>query len=118
MTRRNCEKCYYYEVYFIQYALHMDLLTALYSSIINEDDRVNDMEWLIKGYFIEISNSGIQSLSKYRCMKCKYRDRVVKTEDIHRSMQKTLTCNSILDLDKYSIIEDLHNEYFERTGPF
>ncbi|MGL6186352.1 MAG: hypothetical protein ACRC1T_13380 [Clostridium chrysemydis] len=118
MKRKNCKDCYYCEVYYIQYALHMDLLTALYSSIIDEDDRVNDMKWLINDYIIETNNKNIQSLRKYRCMKCKYRDRVVKTEDIHRSMQKTLTCNSILDLDKYSIIEDLHNEYFERTGPF
>lgn len=37
MKRKNCEECYYCKVYYIQYALHMDLLTALYSSIINED---------------------------------------------------------------------------------
>lgn len=118
MKRKNCEKCYYYEVYYIQYSLHMDFLTALYSTIIDEDERINDMKWLIKGYFIKTNSKNIERLSKYKCIKCKYRDRIVKTEDIHTSMQKTLTSNSILDLDKYSIIENLHNQYFERTGPF
>ncbi|WP_394871209.1 hypothetical protein [Clostridium butyricum] len=118
MERKNCGKCCYWDLYYIQYSLHMDLLTALYSTIIKDEDRVSDMKWLIKNYFIEINSSDIQSLSKYECMKCKYRDRIVKTQDIHTSMQKILTSNSILDLDKYSTIENLHNEYFERTGPF
>ncbi|WP_394886022.1 hypothetical protein [Clostridium butyricum] len=118
MKRKNCEQCYYYEVYYIQYALHMDLLTALYSTIIKDEDRVNDMKWRMKNYFIEINNKNMQSLSKYKCMKCKYRERIVKTKDIHKMMQKTLTSKSISDLDKYSIVQNLHNEYFERTGSF
>lgn len=118
MKNKDCTKCCYRELYYIHYSLNMDLFTALYSTIIRDEDRVADMKNLIKGYFLEINNKNIRKCNKYECKNCKYRDRIIKTKDIYPGMNKVLSSKDILEDDKYLKINMLYDEYFDRTGPF
>lgn len=118
MERKNCGECYCWELYYIEYSFHRYIFTALYSTIIKDEDRVNYMKMIVEDHFKNINNKDIQSLVKCKNDNCKYGDIRERTKDIYKNMKKISSLYSMADIDKYFIIKKLNAEHFEIIGNY
>lgn len=118
MEEMKCNKCRYSKLASRQHLLMLDLSTALYDTIIFENERVIHMEFIIEDYFEELSSEEILQLKEYMCTNCKDRKRVTSTVDIIEEIYDVLKSKKLSECEKYNAVNDLYDKYFETAGSF